>query len=116
MQQLKMQLRMVLNAILDISFHAGDLDEATGLELMTGRGFYDEAEAAFRWRRVQLTSTHLSTYYVGYLELQAVLADLRAAHPDWSDRQVHDTVLAHGSPPASRLRAPLGLSSASRVG
>jgi uncharacterized protein (DUF885 family) len=113
MQQLKMRLRMTLNTILDISFHAGDLDQAAAMELMTSRGYQEEGEAAGKWRRMQLTSTQLCTYYVGYLEVRRLVEDLRAAHPDWTDRQVHDTVLGYGSPPVRLLRTLLGLPSAS---
>jgi uncharacterized protein (DUF885 family) len=113
MQQLKMQLRMILNTILDISFHAGDLDQAAAMELMTSRGYQEEGEAAGKWRRVQLTSTQLCTYYVGYLEVRRLADDLRAAHPDWTDRQLHDTMLGYGSPPVRLLRTLLGLPSAS---
>jgi uncharacterized protein (DUF885 family) len=109
MQQLKMQLRMTLNTILDVSFHAGELDEAAALELMTGRGYQEEGEAAGKWRRVQLTATQLSTYYVGYLEVRRLAEELRTAHPDWTDRQLHDTMLDHGSPPVRHLRTLLGL-------
>jgi len=109
MQQLKMQLRMIINTILDISFHAGDLTEREAMELMTGRGYQEEGEAAGKWRRVQLTSTQLCTYYVGYLEVRRLMDDLRAAHPDWSDRQLHDSALSFGSPPARHLRTLLGL-------
>ena len=109
MQQLKMQLRTILNAILDISYHCFDLDEAGALELMTARGFQEDGEAAGKWRRVQLSSTQLSTYYVGYLEVRQLVADLRAAHPDRSTRQVHDAVLGFGSPPVRQLRILLGL-------
>lgn len=112
MQQLKMQLRMVINTILDISYHAGDLDEAGALELMTGRGYQEEGEAVGKWRRVQLSSAQLATYYVGYLEVRQVAEDLRAAHPDWTERQLHDTMLACGSPPARHLRTLLGLPAA----
>jgi uncharacterized protein (DUF885 family) len=79
MQQLKMQLRSVLNTILDISFHCGDLDERQAMELMTVRGYQEEGEAAGKWRRVQLSSTQLCTYYVGYLEVSQLVADLRQA-------------------------------------
>ena len=109
MQQLKLQLRMVINAILDVSFHAGELDEAAALALMTERGYQEEGEAVGKWRRVQLTSAQLATYYVGYLEVRRLATDLRAAQPDWTDRQLHDTMLGYGSPPARHLRTLLGL-------
>jgi uncharacterized protein (DUF885 family) len=109
MQQLKMRLRMVINAIMDIRFHCHDLDEAEAMRLMRDRGFQEEGEAAGKWRRVQLSSTQLCTYYVGYTEVRDVVADLRAAQPGWTERQVHDAALAHGSPPARHLRTLLGL-------
>lgn len=109
MQQLKMKLRMVINTILDVSFHAGELDETAAMELMTRRGYQEEGEAAGKWRRVQLTATQLCTYYVGYLEIRRLVTDLRAAHPEWTDRTLHDTVLGHGSPPVRHLRTLLGL-------
>lgn len=109
MQQLKMQLRTTINAILDIRFHCEDLDEAAALELMTRGGFQEQGEADGKWRRVQLTSAQLCTYYVGYREMSGVARDLRSARPGWSERQVHDAMLAHGSPPARHLRTLLGL-------
>ena len=104
MQQLKMQLRMILNAILDIRFHCDGLDESEAMRLMTDRGFQEQGEAIGKWRRVQLTATQLSTYYVGYREVRDLVADVRAARPAWSERELHDAILAHGSPPARHLR------------
>lgn len=113
MQQLKMALRMILNTILDIRFHCDDLDERAAIDLMTGKGFQEAGEAAGKWRRVQLTSAQLCTYYVGYHEVRAVADDLRTAHPGWDDRTRHDAMLAHGSPPARHLRTLLDLAPAS---
>jgi uncharacterized protein (DUF885 family) len=107
MQQLKMQLRTTLNTILDIRFHCRDLDEAGAMRLMTERGFQEEGEAAEKWQRVQLTSAQLCTYYVGYCEVRDLAGDLRAAHPDWTERAVHDAILGHGSPPVRHLRTLL---------
>jgi len=104
MQQLKMQLRTVINAILDARIHAHGMTEAEAMALMTGRGFQEEGEAAGKWRRAQLTSAQLSTYYVGYCEISDLAADLRAADPGLTDQQVHDRMLAHGSPPVRLLR------------
>lgn len=109
MQQLKMQLRAILNTILDVSFHSGELDQREAMELMMTRGYQEEGEATGKWRRVQLSSTQLSCYYVGYLEVLQLVADLRKAHPSWSDRQLHDTMLSFGSPPVRYLRQLLGL-------
>jgi uncharacterized protein (DUF885 family) len=104
MQQLKMQLRMIINAILDARIHGHGMTEAEAMALMTDRGYQEEGEAAGKWRRAQLTSAQLSTYYVGYSEISDLAADLRAADPGRTDQQVHDRMLAHGSPPVRLLR------------
>jgi uncharacterized protein (DUF885 family) len=104
MQQLKMQLRTIINAILDARIHGHGMTEVEAMALMTGRGYQEEGEAAGKWRRAQLTSAQLSTYYVGYCEISDLAGDLRAADPGLTDRQVHDQMLAHGSPPVRLLR------------
>jgi uncharacterized protein (DUF885 family) len=105
MQQLKMQLRMVINAILDARVHAHGMTEAQALALMTERGFQEEGEAAGKWRRAQLTSAQLSTYYVGYTEVSDLAAELAKTGLD--ARDAHDQMLAHGSPPVRLLRTLL---------
>jgi len=109
MQQLKMQLRTIINAILDAGIHGHGMTEAEAMALMTGRGHQEEGEAAGKWRRSQLTSAQLSTYYVGYSEISDLASDLRAADPGRTDRQVHDRMLAHGSPPVRLLRTLIGV-------
>jgi uncharacterized protein (DUF885 family) len=104
MQQLKMQLRTIINAILDARIHGHGMTEAEAMALMMERGHQEEGEAAGKWRRAQLTSAQLSTYYVGYTEVSDLAGDLRAAHPGIADREMHDRILAHGSPPARLLR------------
>jgi hypothetical protein len=96
LQQLKMQLRVAINAILDAGVHAGELTEGGALELMMGRGYQEESEARSKWRRACLTSSQLSTYFVGYSELADLFAELPATDN-------YNEVLAHGSPPPSLL-------------
>ncbi|MFJ8689079.1 DUF885 domain-containing protein [Micromonospora wenchangensis] len=106
LQQLKMQLRMTINALLDQLVHCDGMTEADALALMTGRGFQEEGEAAGKWRRALLTSTQLSTYFVGYSEL----ADIAAARPAGVPlRRWHDAMLAHDCPPPRHLRTLLGV-------
>jgi hypothetical protein len=106
MQQLKMRLRMIINAILDARVHARDMTEAQAMALMTERGFQEEGEAAGKWRRALLTSAQLSTYYVGYTEVSDLARELMEA-PGAQPRDVHDRMLAHGSPPVRLLRTVL---------
>ncbi|WP_460461497.1 DUF885 domain-containing protein, partial [Angustibacter peucedani] len=104
LQQLKMRLRCTINAVLDVRVHARGMTEDEAMALMTQRGHQEVGEAAGKWRRALLTSTQLSTYYVGHAEVQALVADVRAARPGATQREVHDEVLAHGSPSPRLLR------------
>ncbi|RCV51040.1 DUF885 domain-containing protein [Marinitenerispora sediminis] len=107
--QLKTRLRVILNAILDVGVHAGDLTEAAAMELLVERGHQEEGEAVGKWRRAQLTSAQLATYYVGYREVADLARDLAAARPGAGRRELHDAMLAHGSPPPRHLRTLLGV-------
>jgi uncharacterized protein (DUF885 family) len=109
LQQLKMQLRMTINALLDAGVHAGGMTEGEALHLMVGRGFQTEGEAVGKWRRALLTSTQLSTYFTGYVELGELFAGLAAAGR-LSGARPYDAVLAHGSPPPRHLRRLLDTS------
>jgi uncharacterized protein (DUF885 family) len=108
LQRLKMKLRMIINAIMDARVHCSGMTQAEAMVLMTRQGYQEEGEATAKWRRVLLTSAQLSTYYVGFTEVSELAASLRGAHPDWGERQLHDAVLGHGSPPVRHLRTLLG--------
>lgn len=107
--QLKMRLRTTLNAILDVRVHCGDIDAEEAVALMTGRGHQELSEAQAKWRRAQLTSAQLSTYYVGHTEMRAIARDLRVERPNAGDREIHDAMLGAGTPPPRYLRALLGI-------
>jgi uncharacterized protein (DUF885 family) len=109
MTRLKMQLRTTINAILDIRVHARGMTEAEAMRLMTERGHQEDGEAAGKWRRALLTSAQLCTYYVGYHSIRELVATVRRARPNASDREVHDAVLAHGSPPPRHMHELLGI-------
>jgi uncharacterized protein (DUF885 family) len=109
MQQLKMLLRTTINAILDVRVHSRGMTQDEAMRLMVDRGHQEEGEAVGKWRRALLTSAQLATYYVGGSEVADVVRDLAGRRPEDSFRQVHDAVLAHGSPPPRHLRTLLGL-------
>ena len=109
LQQLKMQARMAINAILDIRVHTAELTHEEAMSLMTVRGFQEEGEAIGKWRRAQLTAGQLPTYFAGYVAMRSIAHDLQVMHPDWTKRQVHDLMLSEGSPAPRHLRTLLGL-------
>jgi uncharacterized protein (DUF885 family) len=108
MEQLKMRLRLIINSMLDQKIHAGNMTEQEAMKLMMEDGYQEEGEAAGKWRRALLTSTQLSTYFVGNMELNSLARDLKTK-TGGSDQQVHDEMLAHGSIATKYIRQLDGL-------
>lgn len=110
LQQLKMRLRLILNAILDYRLHCEGLTREEAMALMTGRGFQEEGEAAGKWRRAVMSSCQLSTYYVGNLEMNRLRDLARARDGDRFDaRAFHDELLSYGAPAPRHVQELMGL-------
>ena len=110
MQQLKMRLRAIANAILDQSIHAGNMSEQQAMDLMTKETFQEQGEATLKWKRARLTSAQLSTYFVGVSDH----LDMReAAKKKWANefdlKKYNDQVISYGSPPVKYVRELMGL-------
>mgnify|MGYP001818838120 FL=1 len=103
---LKWYLRAVTNAIIDTAIHVDGMTRDEAMKLMIEGGFQEEREAAGKWVRAQLTSSQLSTYFVGYQEWIELR---RAVEESWGGeftlRRYHDQVLSYGSPPVKYVRA-----------
>jgi len=103
---MKWYLRATTNAIIDAAIHVDGMTREQAMKLMIEGGFQEEREAAGKWVRAQLTSTQLSTYFVGYQEWVGLRREVEAA---WGDeftlRRYHDQVLSYGSPPIKYIRA-----------
>ncbi|MFS9605049.1 DUF885 family protein, partial [Klebsiella pneumoniae] len=65
----KLHLRTVTNTLLDYSVHVLGMTEADALDLLMRQAFQTEREARGKWRRVQLTSVQLTSYFSGYSEI-----------------------------------------------
>ncbi len=99
MQQLKMKLRVIINAIIDQKIHTDGMTEKEAVDFMMNEGFQEEGEAAGKWRRAQLSSTQLSTYYIGSVEVGDIRKAYEAKHKGKVDmKKMHDAMLAYGSP------------------
>ena len=105
MQQLKMRLRAICNAILDQSIHAGKMSEKEAMELMTKQAYQQEGEAVAKWKRARLTSAQLSTYFVGVSEhLDLREAAKKKLGNDFDLKKYNDEVVSYGSPPVKYVR------------
>ena len=104
----KFYLRAVINTLLDIRLHTGDIDEAEAMELMTVGGFQEEGEAANKWDRARLSSTQLCEYFLGSVEMHRLEAEAHhrseAAGRPFVYRPYLESVLAHGTPSMPVIR------------
>jgi uncharacterized protein (DUF885 family) len=101
----KWNLRTVCNTILDYGVHVLGMTEAEALELLTRQAFQTEAEAVEKWRRVQLTSVQLTSYFSGYaaiLDLRETLKRERAG--TFELKRFHEQLLSYGSAPVRVIR------------
>lgn len=106
LQQLKVRLRSITNAILDQMVHVDGAGEAEVMRFLTVTAFQQEREAAGKWTRARLDSAQLPSYFVGGTEHDAVRAEaVRRWGSGFSLKRYHDTVLSFGSPPMRYARA-----------
>jgi hypothetical protein len=121
----KMYLRAVTNAIIDARIHVDGMTEDEAVRLMVDGGFQEESEARTKYNRARLSSTQLSTYFAGSMEMWDIELEARrraapghpiepgalpggfGATPGFDHRQHLEAVIAHGTPPTALLRRAL---------
>lgn len=125
----KFYLRSITNAIIDARIHCDGMTEEEAVALMVEGGFQEVAEARAKFDRARLSSTQLSTYFAGSMEMWDIEREVRrraavasgdprgaAAVPEprvvggfgetpgFTYRPHLEAVVAHGSPPTPLLR------------
>ncbi|MDB5685103.1 MAG: hypothetical protein JWM75_2801, partial [Sphingomonas bacterium] len=103
---LKMRLRTITNALIDIGIQAEAMSHDAAITLMTETAFQQEREAEGKWTRARLSSTQLPTYFVGFSEHSELRRAAEAkGGARFSLKAYHDTLLGYGSPPVRYARA-----------
>lgn len=106
LQQLKMRVRTITNAILDQMVHVEGASEAEVMKFLTLTAFQQEREAAGKWVRAQLSSAQLPTYFVGVSEHDELRAEAKRREGARFDlKRFKDRVLSFGAPPVRYARA-----------
>ena len=104
--QLRMQLRVAANALLDLGLHAASMTDADALSLLTGAALQEEAEARGKLQRAKVTSAQLSSYFAGAEELAALRRTERTRLGPAFDVGSHlRGLLEHGAPTVPVLAA-----------
>lgn len=102
----KWHLRSVTNTILDYSVHVLGMAEKDALDLLVRQAFQTQREATEKWRRVQLTSVQLTSYFSGYSEIFALREQLRSK-PGFNLKGFHEQFLSYGSAPVRLIGAEM---------
>jgi uncharacterized protein (DUF885 family) len=128
----KLYLRGVINAIIDARIHCDGMTGDEAVQLMVEGGFQEEAEARVKYDRARLSSTQLSTYFTGSMEMWDIEREVRrraavasgdprgadavpeprvvggfGATPGFEYRRHLESVITYGAPPTSLLRRML---------
>jgi uncharacterized protein (DUF885 family) len=91
---------------IDQAIHTEGMTRQEALRLMMEDTFQEERKAAAKWVRAQLTSTQLSTYFVGTIEHFDLRRDIQRAWDSKFDlKNYHDKILSYGSPPVQYVKA-----------
>ena len=128
LQHWKLYLRATVNTILDVETHTGEMTEDEAMALMVEGAWQERDEARGKWLRARISSTQLSTYCVGSLEMWDLDLEVRrrlaqaagagaeavpAMHirgglgdsPGFDQRAHLERVISYGTPPVKWCRA-----------
>ena len=126
----KFYLRAITNALMDVAIHAEGMTQEQAMAMMLEGGFQEPDEARAKWLRARLTSTQLTTYYLGSLGMWELEEEARrraalavgagadavpaqnicgglGSTPGFNYRAHLESVISHGQPPIKWLRRAL---------
>ncbi|MDL2356287.1 MAG: DUF885 domain-containing protein [Pseudomonadota bacterium] len=101
----KWNLRSVTNTILDYGVHVQGMTQAQALDLLVRQAFQTPAEALEKWRRVQLSSVQLTSYFSGYSEIMELREQRKQAlGPKFVLKDFHEQFLSYGNAPVKVIK------------
>jgi len=101
----KWNLRSVTNTILDYSIHVLGMQQAEAMDLLTRQAFQTQREAAEKWRRAQLSSVQLASYFSGYSEIMELREERKQAlGSKFVLKDFNEKFLSYGSAPVRVIR------------
>jgi uncharacterized protein (DUF885 family) len=101
---LKVWLRAITNAAMDVRLHTMNMTDQQAMDLMTKDAFQTQAEAEGKLQRAKLSSTQLPTYFVGNRDWWRLRKKYEAAQgKNFTLAGFHDRALDQGPIPLGEL-------------
>jgi uncharacterized protein (DUF885 family) len=100
----KWNLRTVTNTILDYSVHVLGMTEDQAIDLLVRQAFQTPQEATEKWRRVQLSSVQLTSYFSGYSDILELREKRKQALGErFNLKQFNEQFLSYGNAPVKMI-------------
>jgi uncharacterized protein (DUF885 family) len=96
----KWNLRSVSNTVLDYGVHVLGMTRDQAMDLLVRQAFQTPQEAAEKWRRVQLSSVQLTSYFSGYSDIMELRERRKQQLGErFNLKTFHDQFLGYGNAP-----------------
>jgi len=96
----KWNLRSVSNTILDYSVHVLGMTREQAIDLLVRQAFQTPQEASEKWRRAQLSSVQLTSYFSGYSDIMELRERRKQQLGErFNLKEFHDQFLGYGNAP-----------------
>jgi uncharacterized protein (DUF885 family) len=100
----KWNLRTVTNTILDYSVHVQGMTEDQAIDLLVRQAFQTPQEATEKWRRVQLSSVQLTSYFSGYSDILELREKRKQELGErFNLKQFNEQFLSYGNAPVKMI-------------
>jgi len=108
MNQLKSQLKVVMDFQLELNIHQGGMTKEQAVQYMTAGGFQTQVEAEWKWHRILLMPCDTAYAYIGFQEILDMEKDYRKLKGEaFSQKEFLQKLLSYGALPIRHLKAKL---------
>ncbi len=106
LNQLKLQLKTVMDFILELNIHQGGMTKEQAIQYMTRGGFQTQQEAERKWNRILLKPGDAAYAYIGIQEIWDMEKDYKKLKGEaFSQKEFLQKLLSYGGLPIRHLKA-----------
>ena len=108
LNQLKFQLKTVIDFLLELNIHEGSQTKEDAIKYMVNGGFQTEGEAEQNWNRILLKPGDAAYAYIGLQEIIDMQKDYRKLKGDaFTEKEFLEKLLSFGALPIRHLKAAM---------